>query len=180
MAWYKETFATLDPVGSETHGQSEKSSRQVDFILDELASEAGLCCGQGRHLIELAARGYDVVGLDLSEHMSAGCETTGAGAVEPVLVHADTCDTGCGSEFDAVMNVLAALGCLESDCEDQQVISAASLTLKGGGLLSVNLIRRRHARTSAFENASYDRNRVCRHAAIGSSRPGRPASSPRT
>ncbi len=49
---------------------------EVDFILDELSVPAGASildvgCGTGRHSIELARRGYDVTGLDLSAQMLA-------------------------------------------------------------------------------------------------------------
>ncbi|NLN75524.1 MAG: methyltransferase domain-containing protein [Armatimonadetes bacterium] len=74
MAWYEELFAKEDPARYDIYTESEASQRQVDFIIDALDLDQGarvldLCCGQGRHLIDLARRGYDVVGLDLSEFM---------------------------------------------------------------------------------------------------------------
>ena len=95
MAWYKELFATEDPARFEKYIESDNSRNQVDFVIDKLALEPGakvldLCCGQGRHLIDLARRGYDVVGLDLSEYMLEGCKAAAAvEGINPVLVHAD-------------------------------------------------------------------------------------------
>jgi len=147
MAWYKETFATCDPVRFETYAESEESCRQVDFIIDKLEPEPGgrvleLCCGQGRHLVELARRGYDVVGLGLSEYTLAECRTAAAASIDPVLVHADMREIGCTSEFDAVINMCTAFGCLASDDGDQEVLNAASLALRGGGLLLLDLTNR--------------------------------------
>lgn len=148
MAWYKEMFATLDPARFEIYAESEESRQQVDFIIDKLALEPGarildLCCGQGRHLIELARRGYDVVGLDLSEYMLGECRTAAAAAgVDPVLIHADMREINRTNDFDAVINMFTAFGYLESDDEDQKVINAASLALKGGGLLLLDLMNR--------------------------------------
>ncbi len=51
-------------------------AREVDFIEESLGIERGgavldLACGTGRHAVELAARGYEVVGFDLSLAMLA-------------------------------------------------------------------------------------------------------------
>ncbi|HUT02326.1 MAG TPA: methyltransferase domain-containing protein [bacterium] len=47
----------------------EITQRQVDFIIEKTgihpgASVLDVCCGYGRHSIELARRGYEVVGID--------------------------------------------------------------------------------------------------------------------
>ena len=148
MAWYKELFATEDPARFELYAESETSRNQVDFIIDKLALEPGarvldLCCGQGRHLIDLARRGYDVVGLDLSEYMLEGCRTAAAAeGINPVLVHADMREIGFTAEFDAVISMFTSFGYLETTDEDQKVINAASLALRGGGLLLLDLQNR--------------------------------------
>ena len=148
MAWYKEMLASYDPARFEIYAESESSRQQVDFVIDKLALEPGarvldLCCGQGRHLIDLARRGYDVVGLDLSEYMLEGCRTAAAAeGINPVLVHADMRQIGFSAEFDAVINMFTAFGYLETENEDQKVINAASLALKGGGSLLLDLMNR--------------------------------------
>jgi len=148
MAWYKELFAAEDPTRSELYAESEASRKQVDFVIDKLALEPGarvldLCCGQGRHLIDLARRGYDVVGLDLSEYMLEGCRTAAAAeGITPVLVHADMREIGFTAEFDAVINMFTSFGYLENEDEDRKVINTASLALKGGGSLLIDLMNR--------------------------------------
>lgn len=148
MAWYEELFANEDPARYDKYIESENSRTQVDFVIDKLALEPGakvldLCCGQGRHLIDLARRGYDVVGLDLSEYMLDKCKTAAAAeGIMPVLVHADMREIGFTAEFDAVINMFASFGYLETEDEDQKVLNAASLALRGGGLLLLDLHNR--------------------------------------
>src|SRR6266545_5875683 len=80
---YQETFAGMD------------AAREVDFLMQELALGPGarvldLCCGQGRHAVELARRGARVVGQDLSAHLlGAARETAKAAGVELELVQRD-------------------------------------------------------------------------------------------
>lgn len=55
---------------------TENTVCEVDFVLQELGVPAGslildVGCGTGRHAIELARRGYAVIGLDLSSEMLA-------------------------------------------------------------------------------------------------------------
>jgi len=148
MAWYTELFATEDPARFNLYGESEASRKQTDFVIDKLAVEPGdrvldLCCGQGRHLIDLARRGYDVVGLDLSEYMLEKCKTSAAAeGICPTLVHADMREIPFTAEFDAVINMFTSFGYLETEQEDQKVLNAASLALKGGGRLLLDMINR--------------------------------------
>ena len=70
--WYKDYFGQAWLDLATTQFPPERTLAQVDFVVKaaELSSGAAvldLCCGHGRHSIELAQRGYRVVGLDISE-----------------------------------------------------------------------------------------------------------------
>lgn len=163
MAWYEELFSKEDPARYDIYEESEASRSQVDFVIDALSLEPGaktldLCCGQGRHLIDLAKRGYDVVGLDLSEYMLDKCRTAAAEqGIDPVLIHADIRDIGYNNEFDAVINMYTSFGYLESPDEDQKALKAASLALRGGGLFLIGLMNRDWL-ISNFEPAVWQEN----------------------
>ena len=49
----------------------EDTKRQVDFLVEKLELKGGerildLACGFGRHSLELARRGYEVTGVDIT------------------------------------------------------------------------------------------------------------------
>ncbi len=126
MAWYEELFS------DGIYKESGASSLQVDCVIDALSPEAG--CGQGLHLLDLAKRGYDVVGLDLSEYTPNRRRAAVAEeGVDSVLVHANLHETGFTRGFDAVINTYTSFGYLESPDEEQKALNAASLALRGGG-----------------------------------------------
>ena len=162
MAWYETMFATEDPARLN-YSESETSRNQVDFIIDKMPLEPGarvldLCCGQGRHLIDLARRGYDVVWLDLSAYMLGECEKAAAAeGIQPTLIHADMREIPFTADFDAVINMYTSFGYLESDDEDQKVLKAASLALKGGGRLLIDTINR-DALMADFRKQSWREN----------------------
>jgi len=74
---------------------TKNTVREVDFLLEELSLQPGdsildVGCGTGRHSIELAKRGYDVTGLDLSSEMLArAADAASAAGVNVDWIHAD-------------------------------------------------------------------------------------------
>ncbi len=73
--WWEELFND-DFLRTSEKLTDEQIAREVDFIEDSLSIEKhgamlDLACGTGRHAIELARRGYEVVGFDLALAMLA-------------------------------------------------------------------------------------------------------------
>ncbi|MFQ6040671.1 MAG: class I SAM-dependent methyltransferase [Candidatus Poribacteria bacterium] len=145
MAWY-HTFFDEDYLkywGSIT--TSERTQREVDFVLQtlDLPQEArilDLCCGQGRHALEFARGGYQVVGLDLSETLLRHARKQAKEQNLPVeFVHSDMRRIPFEEEFDAVVNLFTAFGYLEEDEEDEQVIRAVAKALKTKGKFLIDL-----------------------------------------
>ncbi len=124
MAWYEELFSKEDPARNDVYKESDATRNQMDCVVDTLSVETG--CGQGKHLLDLARRGYDVVGLDLS-----GYELVG-GHIDPVPVHAEINEMGFTGEYDGVINPYDSFGYLESPDEEQKALNDASLALRGG------------------------------------------------
>ena len=107
-----------------------------DKILD-------LCCGQGRHLLELTRRGYDVLGFDISAYMLKRLgEIAGREGIQPKLVQGNMRDLSFDSEFDAVINMRTSFGYLETEDEDQKVLDGVCRALEPGGRFLMDLINR--------------------------------------
>jgi len=83
--------------------------KEVDFILDELRIRSGssildMGCGTGRHAIELAKRGYQVTGVDLSSGMLSQAEKTAKAAkVKVEWIHSDATRFRSDRLFDAAI-----------------------------------------------------------------------------
>jgi len=150
MPWYQEFF-NEDYMRFHLHGGEgalERAPAECDFVVSALELHPGarildLCCGQGRHSIELARRGYIVTGLDLSDYLlrlaRERAERENAGAD---FVHGDMRDLSWKDEFDAVVNLWTAFGYLETEAEDERVLRAIHGTLRPGGRLLMDLMNR--------------------------------------
>jgi ubiquinone/menaquinone biosynthesis C-methylase UbiE len=120
--------------------------RDEDFLCSRLNLAAGarvldLCCGHGRVSLELARRGFEVTGLDLSAAALEKARTSAAEAKLSVRwVEADMRAIPFEAEFDACINWLAAFGLLESDEEDQQALAVVSRALRPGGRLLLETV----------------------------------------
>ena len=82
---------------------------EVDFLLEELNLPSGssildIGCGTGRHSVELARRGYQVTGVDISFRMLAEAEKAAKEVgVEVEFIHADATRFSSEKLFDAAI-----------------------------------------------------------------------------
>jgi SAM-dependent methyltransferase len=86
-------------------------AEEVVWLLERLAGARRVLepgCGTGRILAELAARGVDAVGFDLSPSMMALADRRLHGAAR--VVHADMSDFALGETFDGAVCPIGTLG----------------------------------------------------------------------
>jgi SAM-dependent methyltransferase len=125
----------------------EQIAREVDFIEDSLGIERGgalldLACGTGRHAIELARRGYELVGFDLSLAMlaRAGDEAQDREA-KLTFVQGDMREMTFDEQFDGVYCWNTSFGYFEED-KNAAVIDRIHKSLRSGGLFLLDVANR--------------------------------------
>jgi len=122
-----------------------KSVPQVEFLVDVLELNPDhrileLCCGYGRHAINLARSGYNITGFDLCERaLKLARQKSQEENLKAHLVRGDIRALPFRREFDRIYN-LFAFGYFENDHEILKVLGGASNSLKPGGRLLVDAI----------------------------------------
>lgn len=100
-----------------------------------------LPCGHGRHSIELARRGYQVVGADLSSYMLGVAEQRARSAgVRVRFLERDMREAIAGERFDLVLNLFTSFGYFEGAGDDLKVAMAAAAMLRPGGRFVLEII----------------------------------------
>jgi len=133
LALYDEYLAERTPVEIDQL-EARLAIQPPQRILD-------LPCGQGRHAIELARRGYDVTGVDLSPFMlKVAEERARAEGVRVRWLAGDMRQVIAGGRFDVVLNLFTSLGYFADEADDQKAVRAASAMLVPGGRFVLELI----------------------------------------
>ena len=102
-----------------------------------LESILDLGCGTGGHAFPLAARGYQVTGVDLSPAMLREAERKLAGLSSdsvPEFVLGDIRELELHQEFDAALMMFAVLGYQASEADLQLALQSVRRHLRPGGL----------------------------------------------
>jgi SAM-dependent methyltransferase len=95
-----------------------------------------LGCGTGRHSVELARRGYEVVGVDLSEGMldRARRRAAGEGVSGTTFLLGDVQNIQLNRRFDAVLSMFAVVGYQISDAALRSTLANVRQHLEPGGV----------------------------------------------
>lgn len=141
--WYEDFFAGLNCEMWNKAVSAEWTQREVDFLLATLAVQPGaslldIQCGNGRHTIELAKRGYHPTGLDLSAEFLATLKEQVAAEELPVeVVQGDILTTTFEPSFDGAYCLGNGFGYVDYDGMNTFVKNVAG-SLKPTAHLVVN------------------------------------------
>lgn len=134
--WYKEIWS-LD---IKNMSWTEDTVRQVNFLVDTLALTGterilDLACGFGRHSLELARRGFNVVGVDVTKAYVEDAQQQAEAENLPARFYCmDVRDVPFREEFDVVLNMGdGAIGYLENEEENLKIFDVISRALRPGG-----------------------------------------------
>jgi SAM-dependent methyltransferase len=122
-------------------------AREANFIEESLGCEAGatildLACGTGRHAVELASRGYQVVGFDLSLAMLARASDEAQDRKQKInFVQGDMREMTFEETFDGVFSWNTSFGYFDEE-KNAAVIAKVHRALKKGGQFLLDVVNR--------------------------------------
>jgi SAM-dependent methyltransferase len=144
--WWEEMFDDdfLRSIKQPTAGQIED---EVAFIDDRLglrhdALILDLACGDGRHAVGLARRGYKVVGFDLSLAMMARAQEEAESAGQKInFLHGDMREMNFENQFDGVYFWGMSFGYFDEE-KNFSVVQRIHRALRPGGVLLIDVCNR--------------------------------------
>lgn len=144
--WYTKVF-NEDFFRTIPKNSRRQTIREAKFIrhhlgLEKKARVLDLCCGYGRHTIELSKAGFDMVGLDLSMTMLKRALKDAQNSGQAIkFVHGDMRKLAFKSVFDAIYNVDTSFGYFD-DLSNFKVLQGIFRALKPGGVFLIETMNR--------------------------------------
>jgi len=140
--WYKIWFSNKLYLELYKHRDNEDARNLINLIQRNVDFHSGskvldICCGAGRHSIELAKRGLVVTGFDLSEFLISEAKNQVKSIKEKNLkvkfLIKDMRNFNFGSSFDLAVNLFTSFGYFDNDEENFLIFKNASSSIRKKG-----------------------------------------------
>ena len=171
--WYVDWFGE-DYLLVYAHRDETEARKMVDLAeklspIPRGSRVLDLACGAGRHAVEMARRGMNVTGLDLSQTLLSEAKRWADECGETVSwVNQDMRQTVDPGGFDLVVNLFTSFGYFDTDAENQAVLSAIHNNLRPSGGFVMDYLNRDCVINNLIEHdeAVIDGVRVVQHRTI--------------
>lgn len=143
MEWFEKWFAS--PLYLELYSKrnEEEAKTLIDLIqrniplIPNKSKTLDICCGAGRHSIELARRGFSVTGFDLSRYLINVAKNSFKSEKEKTLnvsfLIKDMRKFNFKNKFDVAINIFTSFGYFEKDVDNFSVFRNIALSLRRNG-----------------------------------------------
>ena len=144
--WFEEIFDD-DYLRTLPYLSAKQTEREAAFIAESLELPAGgsvldLGCGYGRHAMELAARGYHLVGLDLSTPLLVrGGEEAHRRGLTINFVRGDMRELDFDAQFDGAYCLFSTFGYFDDET-NKKALSNIARALRPGGRVLIEILNR--------------------------------------
>jgi SAM-dependent methyltransferase len=147
QSWYEQDgfWETCAPA-LFTSERMLSTKQEVEQIVSLLKLQPGanvcdLCCGPGRHSLELGRLGYDVTGVDRTgQYLEEAKKQADDQGISIRFVQEDMRRFCEPEAFDAVINVLTSFGYFEDAEDDKRVLKNVYTSLREGGKLLIDMM----------------------------------------
>lgn len=141
--WFKKWFGTGDYLELYKHRNSSDASKIAGLITRTLKLPRGsrvldVACGNGRHSLIFASKGFNVLGIDLSAFLIGEAKKKLRTEYSRQKDHLkfeirDMRNIDHRNEFDLAVNLFSSFGYFEKDSENFRVFGSIARALKPGG-----------------------------------------------
>ncbi len=145
--WYDDDafWATFEPFlfsdGHWDRGAEEIERCAILARANPGASVLDLCCGPGRHSLELARLGYRVTGVDrTAQYLARARAAARAEDLDVEFVQADMREFSRPNEYDLALSLYTSFGYFRDPEEDRRVAANLCSSLRPGGVLVMDLM----------------------------------------
>ncbi|MBZ0203482.1 MAG: class I SAM-dependent methyltransferase [Ignavibacteria bacterium] len=167
--WYKQWFNNKEYLELYKHRNSADAKAIAGLIMKNVPLKKGsyvldLACGNGRHSVIIASKGFKVLGVDLSTFLISEARKKLKSDYSRYTRRLsfeirDMRKLGFKNEFDMVVNLFSSFAYFRSDRQNKKVISEISASLKTGGFFFFDFLNESYVRRNLVPFDMTKRNR---------------------
>ena len=154
--WYKSWFNRKEYLELYKHRDRRDASKIVELIISETNLRKGaevldMACGNGRHSILFARRGFSTIGIDLSRFLISEARKMlqkHRGKFNLAFKIQDMREMKWENRFDLAVNLFTSFGYFPARKDDIRVIRNIYRALKKGGYFVLDFINSIHIRNN--------------------------------
>lgn len=137
-----------------------RTEDEVSFILRETrltppADVADVACGEGRHVLALARRGFQVMGIDLNSDFIAAAREGATGLGERARFFTSDMREALGGPYQMILSLFQSFGFFD-DADNAKVLRVWSRRLAPGGYLVLDVWNRDFVLRHALNDYSWE------------------------
>ena len=164
--WFESWFDSPHYHRLYAHRDEREAAAFVGRLVKFLEPEAGasvldLGSGAGRHSVELAARGFEVTGIDLSAASIRRARQHAAPNL--MFLRRDMRRPFGAKAFDVVFNLFTSFGYFEGQADNVKVVRNIARALKPGGTLVLDYLNVQYAESHRVADELIERDGVVYH-----------------
>ncbi|MBI9107862.1 MAG: class I SAM-dependent methyltransferase [Spirochaetales bacterium] len=159
--WVKYRPLMFDPDRMEDTGIDVSGLIKLAGLKDEM-DILDLCCGEGRHSLEFARRGFHVTGIDITEPYLEQAEKSAKDEeLDITFLRRDVREYVQEDGFDFAMNYFSSFGYFDDPEDDLLFCSNTCRSLKAGGSFLIDTIGKETAALHFKETEWFERDGYC-------------------
>ncbi|HMS33316.1 MAG TPA: class I SAM-dependent methyltransferase [Ignavibacteria bacterium] len=152
-SWFEKWFSSKYYLELYQHRDEEDARWIINLLqrsipVNTRSKVLDIACGSGRHSLELARRGFDVTGFDLSKFLISeakkGLKVSKEKDLKVKFLIKDMRYFNFKNSFDIAVNIFTSFGYFENDEENFRVIRNVSDSLKSGGYFVFDFLNKRY------------------------------------
>lgn len=158
--WFKDWFSNKYYLELYKHRDEKEATDIINLIQRNTDISSGskildICCGSGRHSIELAKRGFDVTGFDLSDYLISQANKLKNKLKERNLklkfLINDMRNFNFKKSFNVAINIFSSFGYFENDSENFKVFKNVNSSLKKNGYFIFDFLNESYLRKNLIK-----------------------------
>jgi 2-polyprenyl-3-methyl-5-hydroxy-6-metoxy-1,4-benzoquinol methylase len=155
--WFKDWFNSPYYHQLYAHRDEQEAADFIDKLVDHLQPNAGakmldVACGKGRHSMQLASKGFDVTGIDLSSESIAEALQS-----EDAHLHFYEHDMRLPfwiNYFDIAFNFFTSFGYFKTQREHDNAIRSIVTSIKPNGIFVMDFLNVQFAASKEIANTT--------------------------